>query len=53
MKHAKGWEEEEDDYALFRSPLNKNGPKVHSKDAVNTVESMDIKKQIVPTRKAT
>ena len=23
MKHAKGWEEEEDDYALFTSPLNK------------------------------
>ena len=27
MKHAKGWEEEEDDYALFASPSNKNGPK--------------------------
>ena len=25
MKHAKGWEEEEDDYALFASPSkNKN-----------------------------
>ena len=23
MKHAKGWEEEEDDYALFASPSNK------------------------------
>ena len=27
MKHAKGWEEEEDDYALFASPSNKKGHK--------------------------
>ena len=27
MKQAKGWEEEEDDYALFASPPNKKGPK--------------------------
>ena len=27
VKHAKGWEEEEDDYALFASPSNKKGPK--------------------------
>ena len=27
MKHAKGWEEEEDDYALIASPSNKKGPK--------------------------
>ena len=27
MKHAKGWEEEEDDYALFASPSNKKGLK--------------------------
>ena len=27
MKHAKGWEEEEDDYALFASPSNIKGPK--------------------------
>ena len=27
MKHAKGWKEEEDDYALFVSPSNKKGPK--------------------------
>ena len=25
MKHAKGWEEEEDDYSLFASPSNKKG----------------------------
>ena len=27
MKHAKGWGEEEDDYALFASPSNKEKPK--------------------------
>ena len=27
MKQAKGWEEEEDDYALFVSPSNKKWPK--------------------------
>ena len=27
MKQTKGWEEEEDDYALFASPLNKKRPK--------------------------
>ena len=27
MKHANGWEEEEDDYALFTSPSNKKKPK--------------------------
>ena len=27
MKHAKGWEEEEDDYSLFASPSSKKGPK--------------------------
>ena len=27
MKHAKGWEEEEDAYALFANPTNKKGSK--------------------------
>ena len=26
MRHAKAWEEEEDDYALFASPSNKKSP---------------------------
>ena len=52
MKHAKGWEEEEDDYALFASPSNKNGPRKLSKDIVDTVENLDTKQPIVPTRKA-
>ena len=49
MNQAKGWEEEEDDYALFVSPSNKKGPK---KDVVATVENLDTKQPIVPTRKA-
>ena len=53
MKHAMGWEEEEDDYALFVSPSNQNGPRKHSTDAVDTVENVDIKQLIAPTRKAT
>ena len=53
MKHAKGWEEEEDDYALFASPSNKKKPRKHSKDIVDTVENLDTKQPIVPTRKAT
>ena len=53
MKQAKGWEEEEDDNALFASPTNKKGPRKHSKDAVDTMENLDIKQLIVPTRKAT
>ena len=53
MKQAKGWEEEEDDYALFASPADKKGPRKHSKDTVDTVENLDTKQLIVPTRKAT
>ena len=53
MKHAKGWGEEEDDYALFTSQSNKKIPRKYLKDVVGTVESLDIKQQIVPTRRAT
>ena len=35
MKQAKGWEEEEDDYALFVSPSNKKGPKKAFKGRCN------------------
>ena len=31
MKHVKGWDEEEDDYALFTSQSNKKKPKKASK----------------------
>ena len=53
MKHVKGWDEEEDDYALFTSQSNNKKPKKAFKDIVGTVESLDIEQQIVPTRKAT
>ena len=39
MKYVKGWEEEEDDYALFASPAKKKGTKNSLKDNVVTVES--------------
>ena len=52
MKHVKGWDEEEDDYTLFTSQSNKKSPRKHLKDIVGTVESLDIKQQIVPPRKA-
>ena len=51
MKYVKGWEEEEDDYALLASPGNKKGHKNSSKDDVAIVESLDTKQQIAPTRK--
>ena len=52
MKQAKGWEEEEDDYALFVSPPTEKGPRKPSKDVVATVENLDTKQLTVPTRKA-
>ena len=42
MKHAKGWGEEEDNYALFASTSNKKSPRKHLKDVVGTVGSLDI-----------
>ena len=53
MKHVKGSDKEEDDYALFTSQSNKKSPRMHLKDVVDTVENLDTKQQIVPTRKAT
>ena len=52
IKQANGWEVEEDDNALFASPLAKRGPRKLSKDAVAIVENLDTKQLIVPTRKA-
>ena len=43
MKHVKGWDEEEDDYALFASQLNKKSLRKHLRDMVGTVENLDIK----------
>ena len=53
MKHVKDWDKEVDDYVLFTSQSNKKIPKKHLKDVVGTVENLDIKQQIVPTKKAT
>ena len=53
MKHAKGWEEEDDDYALFASPPNKKGPKKAFKGRCGYCGNLDAKQLIVPTRKAT
>ena len=43
MKCVKGWEEEEDDYALFASPAKKKEQKNSLKDDVGTVERLDTK----------
>ena len=51
MKHAKGWDEEEDDYALFASPSNKKKPKKAFNGCCGY--SLDIKQLTVPTRKIT
>ena len=52
LKSVKGWEEEEDDYALFASPAKEKGPKNSLKDDVVTEERLDTKQRIVPTKKA-
>ena len=51
MKYVKGWEEEEDDYALFASPAKKKGNKNSLKDNVAIVKSLEAKQQIAPIRK--
>ena len=53
MKYVKGWDEEEDDYALFASPNNKKGHKNCLREDVAIVESLDTKQQIALTRKVT
>ena len=50
MKYVKGWDEEEDDNALFASPTNKKG-KNSLREDVAIVESLDTKQQIALTRK--
>ena len=52
-KHGKGWDEDEDDYALFTSQSNKKSPRKHLKDIVDTVENLDIKQQILSIKRAT
>ena len=50
MKFVKGWEEEEDDYALFASPAKKKGQKKQFKADVVTVERLERKKRTLKTK---
>ena len=52
MKKVKGWDDEEDGYALLTSHTNKRKYKNSLKEDVHIVESMDTKQCIAPTRKA-
>ena len=52
IKQAKGWEEEEDDYALFASPPSKKGPEKAFKGCCGYCGEFGHKAAIVPTRKA-
>ena len=52
MKIVKGWDDEEDDYALFTSHTSKKSTRINLREDVHTVESMDTKQSISPIRKA-
>ena len=52
IKQAKGWEKRRMIIPSLQVPLAKRGPRKLSKDAVATVENLDTKQLIVPTRKA-
>ena len=52
MKHAKGWEEEEDDYALFASPSNKKGPKKAFKGRCGYCGEFGLKAANCPNKKS-
>ena len=52
MKHAKGWEEEEDDYALFASPSNKKGPKKAFKGRCGYCDEFGHKAADCPNKKS-
>ena len=52
MKHAKGWAEEEDDYALFSSPSNKRGPKKAFKGHIGYCGEFGHKAADCPNKKS-
>ena len=52
MKQAKGWEEEEDDYALFASPSNKKGPKKAFKGCCGYCREFGHKAADCPNKKS-
>ena len=51
MKHVKGWDKEEDDYALFTSQSNEKKPKKAFKGHCGYCGEFGHKQQIVPTKK--
>ena len=52
MKHAKGWEEEEDDYALIASPSNKKKPKKSFKGCCGYCGEFGCKAADCPNKKS-
>ena len=52
MKHAKGWEEEEDNYALFASPSNKKKPKKSFKGCCGYCGEFGHKSANCPNKKS-
>ena len=53
MKHVKGWDEEEDDYALFTSQSNKKKPKKEFKGCCGYCGEFGHKAADCPNKKAT
>ena len=53
MKHVKGWDKEEDDYAIFTSQSNKKKPKKAFKGHCGYCGEIGHKAVDCPTRKAT
>ena len=52
MKHAKGWDEEEDNYALFASPSNKKKPKKAFKGCCGYCGELGHKAADCPNKKS-
>ena len=52
MKQAKGWEEEEDDYAFFASPSNRKGPKKAFKGRCGYCGEFGLKAVDCPNKKS-
>ena len=51
MKHVKGWDEEEDDYALFRSQSNQKKPKKAFKEYCGYCGEFGYKAADCPNKK--
>ena len=53
MKHVKGWDKRKMIMASSQANPIRKSPRKHFKDIVGTVENLDIRQQVVPTRNAT